>query len=244
MEAGSSVTVQLPSRGGEDELPTAILLTPLWAGESDLVVVETALPLGCVLEELDRRVLVTEVAEGSNAAVGGVLVGDVLRAVSAAVPVMKYPPVSVANRNVRVWHGATENDLERWTNPNLSRRTCSPHYGLPPCGGKSAGVAKRPRERSHPKPLTFDSRLFDGIDVTGRASVRRATCCWAASGGRGSRASWCACGRSREMSSLRLWTSSRVSWPRSPHTARPTATRCWCSSGNSRSEPNPKLALS
>jgi hypothetical protein len=38
--------------------------------------------------------------------------------------------------------------LERWTNPKLSRRTCSPRYGLQSCRGKSAGVAKRPRERS------------------------------------------------------------------------------------------------
>jgi hypothetical protein len=39
--------------------------------------------------------------------------------------------------------------LERGTNPTLSRRTCSPRYGLQSSGSKSAaGVAKRPRERS------------------------------------------------------------------------------------------------
>jgi hypothetical protein len=39
-------------------------------------------------------------------------------------------------------------DLERGKNPKLSRRTCSPRYGLQSCRGKTAGVAKRPRERS------------------------------------------------------------------------------------------------
>jgi hypothetical protein len=36
--------------------------------------------------------------------------------------------------------------LERGTSPKLSRRTCTCEYGLQPCRGKSAGVAKRPRE--------------------------------------------------------------------------------------------------
>ena len=47
--------------------------------------------------------------------------------------------------------------LERWTNPKRSRRTCICEFGLPSCRGKSAGVAKRPRERSisHPKPPPF-----------------------------------------------------------------------------------------
>jgi hypothetical protein len=49
----------------------------------------------------------------------------------------------VANRHVRVWHGATEMVLERWTNPKPRRRTCSLRYGVPSCRGKSAGVAKR-----------------------------------------------------------------------------------------------------
>jgi hypothetical protein len=46
--------------------------------------------------------------------------------------------------------------VERWTNPNLSRRTCSPRHGLQPCRGNSAGVAKRPREFiAHPKRIRF-----------------------------------------------------------------------------------------
>ena len=46
---------------------------------------------------------------------------------------------TVANRTNRV-------ALERWTNPKLSRRTCSPRYELQPWRRKPAGVAKRPRE--------------------------------------------------------------------------------------------------
>jgi hypothetical protein len=39
--------------------------------------------------------------------------------------------------------------LERGTHPKHSRRTCSPWHGLQSCWrGKSAGVAKRPRELS------------------------------------------------------------------------------------------------
>jgi phosphate/sulfate permease len=45
--------------------------------------------------------------------------------------------------------------LERWANPKLSRRTCTCEYGLQSCRGKSADLAKRPRELiSHQKPLT------------------------------------------------------------------------------------------
>ena len=41
--------------------------------------------------------------------------------------------------------------LERGTNPKRSRRTCTCEYGLQSWRGKSAGVAKRPRELiSHP----------------------------------------------------------------------------------------------
>ena len=51
--------------------------------------------------------------------------------------------------------------LERWTNPKLSRRTCTCEYGLQSCSGKSAGVAKRPRERSPARnPYRFDSQLL------------------------------------------------------------------------------------
>jgi hypothetical protein len=46
--------------------------------------------------------------------------------------------------------------LERWTNPKRPRRTCSPRHGLQSCRRKSAGVAKRPRERSRPRnPVTI-----------------------------------------------------------------------------------------
>jgi hypothetical protein len=50
--------------------------------------------------------------------------------------------------------------LERWTNPKLSRRTCSPRYGLRSWRGKSAGVAKRPRERSPTEIRTVTIRNF------------------------------------------------------------------------------------
>jgi hypothetical protein len=45
--------------------------------------------------------------------------------------------------------------LERWTNPTLSRRTCTCEYGLQFGGGKSAGFAKQPRERSPPPPKSL-----------------------------------------------------------------------------------------
>jgi hypothetical protein len=57
--------------------------------------------------------------------------------------------------------------LERWTNPRLSRRTCTCEFGLQLWRGKSAGAAKRPRELiSHPKSevrfATFAS-LYAGL---------------------------------------------------------------------------------
>jgi hypothetical protein len=36
--------------------------------------------------------------------------------------------------------------FERWTNPKLSRRTCTCEYGIQSWRWESAGVAKRPRE--------------------------------------------------------------------------------------------------
>ena len=70
----------------------------------------------------------------------------------------EYSDAKVANRNVRVWHGATEMALERWTNPRRSRRTCACEYGLQLSRGGSAGVTKRPRERSPTaNPLTLRS---------------------------------------------------------------------------------------
>jgi hypothetical protein len=56
--------------------------------------------------------------------------------------------------------------LERWTNPKLSRRTCTCEYGLPSCPGKAAGVAKRPRERPPRNPHRHDSPPFASIAVS------------------------------------------------------------------------------
>jgi hypothetical protein len=51
--------------------------------------------------------------------------------------------------------------LERWTNPKVSRRVCTCEYGLQSCLRKSAGVAKRPRERPPTRnPSRYDSQLF------------------------------------------------------------------------------------
>ena len=52
-----------------------------------------------------------------------------------------YTNAQVANRGVGF-------GTERWTNPKHSRRACTCEYGLHSCQGKSAGVPKRPRERS------------------------------------------------------------------------------------------------
>jgi hypothetical protein len=57
--------------------------------------------------------------------------------------------------------GRQKRALQRWTNPKPQRRTRSPRYGLPSCRGKSAGVAKRPRERSPTRtPYRYDSQLL------------------------------------------------------------------------------------
>jgi hypothetical protein len=80
----------------------------------------------------------------------------------------------VANRNTRVGTGRQKLALERCTTPKLARRTSSPRYGLQSCRGKSAGVAKRPRELiSHPKSLplrfaTCPSLYFDGCSFLHR----------------------------------------------------------------------------
>lgn len=55
-------------------------------------------PLGVAFEEdaTTREIVVTEVLPGSNAeTVGGIAVGDVLRACSAMIPEMKYPQGNV-----------------------------------------------------------------------------------------------------------------------------------------------------
>jgi hypothetical protein len=56
--------------------------------------------------------------------------------------------------------------FERLTNPTLVRRMCSSRYGLPPCRGKSAVVAKRPRERSPPpKSLRLRFATFPSLYI-------------------------------------------------------------------------------
>ena len=70
-----------------------------------------------------------------------------LQAWHASVKRQRY--VWLAMNKLRIgllgWHGATENGpWTRQSAPNLPRRT--PRYGLQPWRGKSAGVAKRPRE--------------------------------------------------------------------------------------------------
>jgi type IV pilus biogenesis protein CpaD/CtpE len=67
------------------------------------------------------------------------------------------------NRNVGqgLARGRQKRLLERWTNPKLSRRTCTCEYGLQSWRGESAGVAKRPRGRSPTrKPSRYDSPLL------------------------------------------------------------------------------------
>jgi hypothetical protein len=53
---------------------------------------------------------------------------------------------------LRFGTGRQKRALERWTNPKRPRRACTCEYGLQSCRGESAGVAKRPRERSPPPP--------------------------------------------------------------------------------------------
>jgi hypothetical protein len=55
---------------------------------------------------------------------------------------------SCSNRDFGLGTARQETALERWTNPKPRRRACSCRYGVSSCRGKSAGVAKRPRERS------------------------------------------------------------------------------------------------
>jgi hypothetical protein len=55
--------------------------------------------------------------------------------------------------SLRFGTGRQETALERGPTPKLSRRTCTCEYGLRPCGGQSAGVAKRPRERDLPPEI-------------------------------------------------------------------------------------------
>jgi hypothetical protein len=69
--------------------------------------------------------------------------------------------------------------LERWTNPKPQRRArwgLGPRYGVPSCRGKSAGVAKRPREPSPTrKPYSHDSLngvTHHAVLPGGRESIR------------------------------------------------------------------------
>jgi hypothetical protein len=86
---------------------------------------------------------------------------------------VQYSDAKVANRDARVSTARQRMALERWTNPKPQRRTRtrSPRYGVSPCRGKSAGVAKRPRELSHPKPLP--SRFATFAFAAGRAPAAR-----------------------------------------------------------------------
>ena len=60
----------------------------------------------------------------------------------------RYGDAKVANHNSRKGLARQKLGLDRWTNPKPQRSTRSPRYGVPSCRGGSAGVAKRPRERS------------------------------------------------------------------------------------------------
>jgi hypothetical protein len=64
-----------------------------------------------------------------------------------------YSDAKVAIVTGLVWHGRQKMALERWTNPKQSRRMCTCEYGLQSCSGKSAGVAKRPRELISPPEI-------------------------------------------------------------------------------------------
>jgi hypothetical protein len=75
-----------------------------------------------------------------------------------------------------VWHtGRPKMALERGTNPKRSHRACACEYGLQPWIGKSAGVAKRPRERSPTRNpfhtlrfAHFPPSLYAAPDACGR----------------------------------------------------------------------------
>jgi hypothetical protein len=93
--------------------------------------------------------------------------------------------------------------LERWTNHKPQRRTRSPfrgyRNGVPSCRGKSAGVAKRPRERSPTRnpSVTIRNLLHrctsavrpaaaaTGNEPAMRCLVSRHLSCGAAGGGEG-----------------------------------------------------------
>jgi hypothetical protein len=77
----------------------------------------------------------------------------------------------------RVWHTARQKTaLERWTNPKLSRRTCTCEYGLQCCRGESAGVAKPPRERSPTVPIRHFCIAVWSLSGS-RGRTQRPRCC-------------------------------------------------------------------
>ena len=101
----------------------------------------------------------SNVAEGQRVVVA--TVGSVVRygfylpfprAAAAATPLI----VAVANGQrtklrivtLRARTAREKMALGRWADPKRSRRTCTREYGLQSRGGKPAGVAKRPHERS------------------------------------------------------------------------------------------------
>jgi hypothetical protein len=72
----------------------------------------------------------------------------------------------VANRNAKVGHGGDrERPLNDGHNPNLRGVSVHASYGLQSCRGKSAGVAKRPRERSPTRNPSVTFRNFICIAV-------------------------------------------------------------------------------
>jgi hypothetical protein len=89
--------------------------------------------------------------------------GAGVRTCSRSTHSKAYRDGKVAHRNAKVWHGATEKGLERWTNPNPQRRTRIRWYGVPSCIGKSAGVAYGPVSDLHPKPLPLRFATFPSL---------------------------------------------------------------------------------
>ena len=72
----------------------------------------------------------------------------------------------VANRNARHCHGDRKGSLDDGQITNVRGARVALGYGLQPCRVESAGVAKRPRERSrHPKSPIVTIRDFFSIAV-------------------------------------------------------------------------------
>ena len=81
---------------------------------------------------------------------------------------------AIVNRNIGF--GTEKLALERGTNPKLSRRMCTCEYGLQSCRGKSAGVAKRPRELS-PSEIPHVNDLQPFQVMTNMGEVLKAAGC-------------------------------------------------------------------